>query len=190
MRHLQGNVVAKCVLFDQMLNGLSIAMANIYSTLSSLIDGKEQEEELSYKNTKIALHGKYKVKFFNDMKQVVEAITSSQSMLQDCLGMSDDIADQAFEDFIDGFNLDSNQYTIKVSDELKGKYFSNNLPIKVEYVSEAFNVESDLLMPSVNTLGSSESSEELIRDIIKTCKVQISDEEIKQMLKDTDGSSR
>ena len=184
------NVAAKCGLFDQMLNGLSIAMANIYNSLSSLIDGKEQEEDYSYRNTKIALHGKYKVKFFNDMKQIVGAIDSSQSILQDCIGMSDDIADQAFEDFLDGFNLDSNQYTIKVSDELKGRYFSNNLPIKVEYISEAFSVESDLLMPSVNTLGSPESSEELIRDIIKTCKVQVSDEEIKQMLKDTDGSSR
>ncbi len=49
-------------------------MANIYNNLSSLIDGKEQEEDYSYRDTKIALHGKYKVKFFNDMKQIVGAI--------------------------------------------------------------------------------------------------------------------
>jgi len=56
--------------------------------------------------------------------------------------------------------------------------------------SSTLGERSELVIPAIDKINLPETSEEIVRNILRTCKIDVTDDQIKQMLKDTDGSSR
>ena len=110
--------------------------------------------------------------------------------LEECVRLEDDVAEEILDEVIGSFNIPSNQYTIDISDEMREKYFSDSKPIRLLKKSSEFGRRSKVTIPAIDKFNSPETSEEVIRNILRTCKIDLTDEQIKQMLKDTDGSSR
>ena len=88
-----------------------------------------------------------------------------------------------------GLNIPSNQYTIDIPDDLRERYFSDNQPIVITKKSDVFGLDSKMTIPAIDKFNQPETSEEVIRNILQTCKMEITDEEIKNMLKESDESS-
>ena len=181
-------IEAKCAVFsgslDSLIDGIDDAVATMQKEFS-LQNGKLQR---SLDNSELSLQTKYQIRMLNDIELMLAAIIDNS--LDECVNLEDDVAEQIVDEVIGGFIVPSNQYTIDISDEMREKYFSESKPIRLLKKSATFERRSRITIPAIDKFNSPETSEEVIRNILRTCKVDLTDSQIRQMLKDTDGSSR
>ena len=185
---LATEIYGKCYMF---LNFLDIIFDGIDDMVSGIERDYLREKNKIYrdlKNSEHVLHTKFQIRMLNDIELMLASILDNS--LEQCVLLEDDVAEERLDEVIGGFNVPSNQYTIDISDEMREKYFSDNKPIRLLKTSATFEKQSGITIPAIDKINSPETSEEVVRNILRTCKIDLTDEQIKQMLKDTDGSSR
>jgi len=185
---IANEIYGKCYMF---LNFLDMIFDGIDDMVSGIERDYLREKNKIYrelKNSEHALHTKFQIRVLNDIELILASILDNS--LEQCVLLEDDIAEERLDEVISGFNVPSNQYTIDISDEMREKYFSDNKPIRLLKTSATFEKQSGVTIPAISKINSLETSEEVVRNILKTCKIDLTDKQIKQMLKDTDGSSR
>ena len=185
---MTNDISDKCSLFNNTLDSLIDSLDDIVSNIQKQFSLESARLQRSLQNSELTLQTKYQIRMLNDIELILAAILDQS--LEECALLDDDVAEEILDEFISGFNVPSNQYTIDISDEMREKYFSNSQPIRLAKKSSSFGRRSKITIPAIDKFNSPETSEEVVRNILKTCKVDLTDSQIKQMLKDTDGSSR
>ncbi len=178
----------KCKLFHDMLKSILDFVENISDEMSSQETHSEKQKSLIVWRNIETIQTKWQARALGHMDMILASII--EQSLNECADLSDDVIDNRIDNIVGGLNVPSNQYTIDIPDNLRERYFSNNKPIMVSQSSSLFDLTSTMAIPAIDKFNQPETSEEVIRNILKTCKMEISDEEIKNMLKESDGSSR
>ena len=181
-------MLEKCTLYMNFLNTLLNLADDLVFKTSLKLSKEAGKDRRVLKDWSRSLESKYEVRMLDDLELIYASML--QRSLQECALIEDDIATDIINEFVTGFDLPSNQYTIDISDEMQNKYFSESQPIRLSRKTGRLGIQSEIRIPPVRKIGDLETSEEVIRNILRTCKIDISDDQIKQMLKDTDGSSR
>lgn len=181
-------IEAKCATFSSTFDMFFDAIDDIVSNIQREFYLENGKIDQALKNSELTLQTKYQIRILNDIELMIAAILDQA--LEECVRLEDDVAEEILDEVIGSFNIPSNQYTIDISDEMREKYFSDSKPIRLLKKSSEFGRRSKVTIPAIDKFNSPETSEEVIRNILRTCKIDLTDEQIKQMLKDTDGSSR
>ena len=186
-RHVD-DIEARCSLFLGTFDLLFDSIDDIVSNIQKEFMLENSKVDRALRNSELTLQTKYQIRILKDIELMLSAIL--EQSLEECAILEDDVAEEILDEVIGSFNIPSNQYTIDISDEMREKYFSDSKPIRLAKRSSEFKRRPSLSIPAIDKFNSPETSEEVIRNILRTCKVNLTDEQIKQMLKDTDGSSR
>ena len=181
-------VAQSCLAFlnlNELFIGAVEEMINMFDVASADSNGKLHRKALSFERD---VKQRYILRLMSDSNYVLGEIIDRS--LYKCNELGDDIADKTIDDAVTGLEPPSNQYTINIPEDVLNEHFSDTKPIKIETTSSLLNTSMNITIPAIDRLGLQETSEEVVRNILKTCKIDVSTEQIKQMLKDTDGSSR
>ena len=182
------SVALKCLAFTNLqelfVSGVEEAV-DMFEKASSDNFNRNQRNFLEYDHD---IKERYMLRLLNDFQYILVQIL--EDSLYECSEFQDDVANELIDNAVTGLEPPSNQYTINIPEDVLDRYFSDSEPIEIKTVSSLLRTSVNITIPAVNRVGNNETSDEVIRNILKTCKIDISDEEIKQMLKDTDGSSR
>jgi len=178
----------KCKLFHDMLKSILNQLEKTASKLNSYESKEQKKASVEIWRDVHTAQVKWQVRRVNEMQMILNSILAQS--LEECFDLSDDITDNIIDDIVGGLDIPANQYTIDIPDDLRERYFSDNEPIVISQKSELFGLDETMVIPAIDKFNQPETSEEVIRNILKTCKMEISDEEIKKMLKESDGSSR
>ncbi|HHZ93984.1 MAG TPA: hypothetical protein EYN67_00105 [Flavobacteriales bacterium] len=178
----------KCKLFHDMLKSILDFVENVSDEMSSQETHSEKQKAIIAWRDIETIQTKWQARSLGHMDMILASII--EQSLNECADLSDDVIDNRIDNIVGGLNVPSNQYTIDIPDDLRERYFSDNKPIMVSQSSSVFNLSSTMAIPAIDKFNQPETSEEVIRNILKTCKMEISDAEIKNMLKESDGSSR
>jgi len=182
------NLYVKCKLFHDMFKSMLDFVEDIVSEIgSNETDSEKQQSIIVWRNIE-TVQTKWQLRGLSHMDMILSSIL--EQSLDECYNMSDDVVDNMIDEVVGGLSIPSNQYTIDIPDDLRERYFSDNKPIRVSQSSSLFGLSNTTTIPAIDKFNQPETSEEVIRNILKTCKMEISDEEIKKMLKESDGSSR
>ena len=171
-------------MFKSMLDFVEDIVSEIGSNET---DSEKQQSIIVWRNIE-TVQTKWQLRGLSHMDMILSSIL--EQSLDECYNMSDDVVDNMIDEVVGGLSIPSNQYTIDIPDDLRERYFSDNKPIRVSQSSSLFGLSNTTTIPAIDKFNQPETSEEVIRNILKTCKMEISDEEIKKMLKESDGSSR
>ena len=182
------NVALKCLAFTNLqelfVSGVEEAV-DMFEKGSSDNFNRNQRNFLGYDHD---IKERYMLRLLNDFQYILAQML--EDSLYECSELQDDVANELIDNAVTGLEPPSNQYTINIPEDVLDRYFSDSEPIEINTVSSLLRTSVNITIPAINRVGNDETSDEVIRNILKTCKIDISDEEIKQMLKDTDGSSR
>lgn len=182
------NVALKCLAFTNLqelfVSGVEEAV-DMFEKGSSDNFNRNQRNFLEYDHD---IKERYMLRLLNDFQYILAQML--EDSLYECSELQDDVANELIDNAVTGLEPPSNQYTINIPEDVLDRYFSDSEPIEINTVSSLLRTSVNITIPAINRVGNDETSDEVIRNILKTCKIDISDEEIKQMLKDTDGSSR
>ena len=182
------NVALKCLAFT---NLQELFVSGVEETVDMFEKGssdnfnRNQRNFLGYDHD---IKERYMLRLLNDFQYILAQML--EDSLYECSELQDDVANELIDNAVTGLEPPSNQYTINIPEDVLDRYFSDSEPIEINTVSSLLRTSVNITIPAINRVGNDETSDEVIRNILKTCKIDISDEEIKQMLKDTDGSSR
>lgn len=178
----------KCRMFYMMLENLLSFTEEVVDELTKTTDSAQNSTSSTADEHEAVLQAKWEYRILSDIELVLSAIIDQA--LWECYEMPDDVVDDIVDNVTSGLDIPWNQYTIDIPDDLREGYFSDNKPIVIRKKSSVFGLNSKIAIPAIDKFNQPETSEEVIRNILKTCKMEISDEEIKDMLKESDGSSR
>ena len=181
-------IYAKCYMFFNLLESILGGIDDMVSEIQREFSLENNRLQRSLVDSQLVLQTKFQIRMLNDIELMLAAILDQS--LEECALMEDDVAEEVLDEVIGGFNVPSNQYTIDISEEMRQKYFSDSKAIRLLKKSSTFGRRSGITIPAISSYNSPETSEEVVRNILKTCKIDVTDNEIKQMLKDTDGPSR
>jgi len=179
---------AKCRPFYFMLENLFSFTEEVVEKFTGIQASDQNSRSSATNENEMVLQAKWEYRILKDIELVLSAII--EQALWECYGEPDDVVENIVDNMTIGLNIPSNQYTIDIPDDLRERYFSDNQPIVITKKSDVFGLDSKVTIPAIDKFNQPETSEEVIRNILKTCKMEISDEEIKNMLKESDGSSR
>lgn len=185
---ITSQVYAKCYMFLNLFEGMSGGLDDVVSGIQKEFLLENNKIQRSLVDSQLALQTKFQIRILNDIELMLTAILDES--LEECALMDDSAAEEVLDEVISGFNVPSNQYTIDISDKMRQKYFSDSKPIRLLKKSSTLGERSELVIPAIDKINLPETSEEIVRNILRTCKIDVTDDQIKQMLKDTDGSSR
>jgi hypothetical protein len=186
--NVERSIGVKCLAFfnlQQLFIEEAEALVSKFNNESNMVFGDEYRRYLNSDNT---IKERYRLRLLNDTQYILSRILDEA--LYECSDISDDIADENINATVSGLELPSEQYTIDIPEDVLDEYFSDSQPIQLNTKSSLFEDRSKLFIPAIDRVGGLETSEEVIRNILRTCKIELSTEEIKRMLKDTDGTSR
>jgi hypothetical protein len=174
----------KCRMFYMMLENLLGFTEGVVDELTKTTDSAQNSTSGAADEHEAVLQAKWEYRILSDTELVLSAIIDQA--LWECYEMPDDVVDNIVDNITIGLDIPSNQYTIDIPDDLRERHFSDNRPIVIRKKSNVFGLDSKITIPAIDKFNQPETSEEVIRNILKTCKMEISDEEIKNMLKESD----
>jgi hypothetical protein len=181
------DLYVKCRMFLVMLESALSNAEDFLKELGVNISSAEKELETEMQEHENTLQSKWQVRLLNDIDLMLSAII--EQSLDECYHVSDDVVEEMLDNTVSGLDIPSNQYTINIPDDIRERYFSDSKPIRIKKRSSFFDLDSTLELPAIDKINQPETSEEVVRNILKTCKIEISDNQIRNMLKETDGSS-